>query len=45
MQYTIMDDYVEVAPIYRCDGKALPPIRPTENQGLAIEHLPTCTES
>ena len=24
-QYTIVDDDVEVAPIYRCDGKALPP--------------------
>ena len=45
MQYTIMDDDVEVAPIYRCDGKALPPTRPHENHGLAIEHLPTWTES
>ena len=25
MQYTIVDDDVEVAPIYRCDGKPLPP--------------------
>ena len=40
-----MDDDVEVAPIYRCDGKVLPPTRPHENHGLAIEHLLTWTES
>ena len=40
-----MDDNVEVAPIYRCDGKALQPTRPHENHGLAIEHLPTWMES
>ena len=45
MQYTIMNDDVEVAPIYRCDGKVLPPTRPHENHGLAIEHLPTWMES
>ena len=45
MQYTIMDDDVEVAPIYRCDGEVLPPTRPHENHGLAIEHLPTWMES
>ena len=45
MQYTIVDDDVEVAPIYRCDGKVLPPTRPHENHGLAIEHLPTWMES
>ena len=45
MQYTIVDDDVETAPIYRCDGKVLPPTRPCENHGLAIEHLPTWTES
>ena len=45
MQYTIVDDNVEVAPIYRCDGKATQPNRPHENHGLAIEHLPTWTES
>ena len=45
MQYTIVDDNVEVAPIYRCDGKAIQPTRPSENHGLAIEHLPTWTES
>ena len=45
MQYTIVDDDVEVAPIYRCNGKALPPTRPHENHGLAIECLPTWMES
>ena len=45
MQYTIVDDNVEVAPIYRCDGKAPQPTRPCENHGLAIECLPTQTES
>ena len=45
MQYTIVDDNVEVAPIYRCDGKVPQPIRPHENHGLAIEHLPTRPES
>ena len=28
MQYTIVDDDVEVAPIYRCDGKDSQPTRP-----------------
>ena len=41
----IVDDDVEAAPIYRCDGKVLPPTRPHKNHGLAIEHLPTWTES
>ena len=45
MQYTIVDDYVEVAPIYRCDGKESQPTGPCENHGLAIEHLPTWLES
>ena len=45
MQYTIVDDDVEAAPIYRCSGKVLPPTRPCENYGLAIEHLPTQTKS
>ena len=45
MQYTIVNDDVEVAPINRCDGKALPPTKPCENHGLAIEHLPTQMES
>ena len=41
MQYTIVDDNVEVAPIYRCSGKKSQPTRPHENHGLAIECLPT----
>ena len=45
MQYTIVDDDVEVAPIYRYNGKVLPPTRPCENHGLAIECLPTQMES
>ena len=44
MQYIIVDDDVEVAPIYRHNGMVLPPARPCENHGLAIEHLPTWTE-
>ena len=40
-----MDDDAEAAPIYRHDGKVLPPTRPHENHGLAIEHLPTWMES
>ena len=46
MWYTIMDDNVEAAPIYRCDGKARQPIvRPHENHDLCIEWEPTQTES
>ena len=45
MQYTIVDEDIEVAPIYRHDGKVLPPTWPHENHGLAIEHLPTWMES
>ena len=45
MWYTIVDDNVEVAPIYRCDGKEPQPTRPHENHGVAIEHLPTWPES
>ena len=45
MQYTIVDDDVEVSPIYRHDGKGSQPTRPHKNHGLAIEHLPTQTES
>ena len=44
-QYTIVDDDVVVAPIYRHDGKVLPPTRPHVNHGLAIECLPTWMES
>ena len=44
-QYTILDDGVEVAPIYRHDGKDSQPTIPCENHGLAIKHLPTWPES
>ena len=37
MQYTIVDDDVETAPIYRCNGKAQPPTRPFKNHGLLME--------
>ena len=40
-----MDDNLEVAPIYKRDGKESQPTRPSENHGLAIEHLPTWLES
>ena len=40
-----MDDDVEAAPIYKCDGKASQPARPQENHGLHIEHTPTQMES
>ena len=39
-----VDDDVEGASIYRYDGKASQPIRPCENHGLHIEHIPTWTE-
>ena len=46
MQYTIVDDNVEVAPIYRCDSKAEQHIvRPHENHDLHMEWEPTWTES
>ena len=45
MQYTIVDDDVEEAPIYRCDGKAPQPTRPHENHGLCMEQVPTQMES
>ena len=44
MQYTFVDDDVEATPIYRCDGKASQPIRPCENHGLHMEHIPTWIE-
>ena len=44
-QYAIVDDNVVDAPIYRCEGKATKPTRPCENHGLAIEHVPTWSES
>ena len=37
MQYTIVDDDVEAAPIYKCDGRAKQPTRPLENHGLHVE--------
>ena len=40
-----MDDNVEATPIYRCNGKATQPTRHCQNNGLAIEHLPTQMES
>ena len=45
MQYTIVDDDVEAAPIHRCDGKISQPIRPHKNHSLHIEHMPTWAES
>ena len=45
MQYTIVDDNVEEAPIYRHNGKESQPTRPHKNHGLAIECLPTWPES
>ena len=43
--YTIVDDDVEAAPIFRCDGKAKQPARPCKNHGLHMEWVPTWTES
>ena len=41
-----MDDYVEAAPIYRCNDKAGQPIvRPHKNNDLHIEWEPTQMES
>ena len=37
MQYAIVDDNVEDAPVYRCEGKAPKPTRPRKNHGLAME--------
>ena len=46
MQYTIVGDNVEAAPIYRYDGKVGQLIvRPCENHELHIEWEPTWTES
>ena len=45
MQYTSVDDDVEAAPIYKCDGKAPQPSRPCENHGLHIECIPPWMES
>ena len=45
MQYTIVDDDVEAAPIHRCDGKAPQPKIPHDNHDLHIEWVPTWMES
>ena len=46
MRYTTVHDNVEVAPIYRCNGKAgLPIVRPHENYVLYMEQEPTWMES
>ena len=46
MQYTIVDDNVEAAPNYRCNGRAEQPIvRPHNNHDLHIEWEPTWMES
>ena len=46
MWYTIVDDNVEAAPIYRCDNKAGQPIvRPHKNHDLCIELEPTQMKS
>ena len=44
-QYTIVDDDVEAAPIYRCNSKALQPTRPHKNHDLHMECIPTQMES
>ena len=44
--HTIVDDDVEAAPIYRCNGKAKQPItRPHENHDLCMKWEPTWMES
>ena len=46
MQYTIVNDNVEAAPIYRCEIKAQQPIvRSHENHDLYMESEPTWMES
>ena len=45
VQYTIVDDGVEAAPIYKCEGKAKQPTRPHENHDLHREWEPTWMES
>ena len=44
-QCTIVDDDVEVALIYRCNGKDFQLRRHHKNHDLAVEHLPTWIES
>ena len=45
IHYTSVDDDVEAAPIYRCEGKASQPRRPCENHSLHIECIPVWMES
>ena len=45
MQYTIVDDHVQAAPIYRCNGRAMQPTRPHKNHDLHMEQVPTQMES
>ena len=45
MQYTIVDDDVEAAPIYRCDSKAQQPTRLHKIHGLHMGWVPIWTES
>ena len=45
MQYTIVDDGVVTAPIYKCDGKTSQHVRPCKNHDLYIDHIPTQTQS
>ena len=46
MSHAIVDDDVEVAPIYICDGKAGQPIiRPHKNHALHMIQEPTQMES
>ena len=43
MWYTIVDDDVEAAPIYRCNSKAKQPTRPCKNHDLHMKWEPTQT--
>ena len=46
MQYTIVDENIEAAPIYRCNSKAGQPIvGPHKNHDLYMEWEPSQTES
>ena len=45
MWYNIVDEDVETAPIYRCNGKAKQPTRPCKNHDLHMEWEPTWMES
>ena len=45
MEYTIMDDDVEVTPFYRCNSKAKQPTRPHMNHDLHMEQEPMWMES